>query len=583
MQEINKKRIPIYCMMILLSLGAFCVSVKMLFTGFSADEEYQLVMSYRLAIGDRLFMEVWDTIQTSGFLCAALIGLYVRLTGATTGVLLYLRACGLLLQLGTAVLFYCTLKKHIKKEYAFLAGISYYCVFTKLIALPDFSNMQMWFLTGLLCMLWNAAEYDRKEQKAKRNMLILCAAIFYCLAVLSTACVILIPIIFGFLWYCFQGKKHNAFQCSLLFWGTCLTAGLLYMGVIVTQGGSLERVLLNMSNTISGDSTHMTGENILGRSKWMSYADDLAVTAVSMALTALAAFLFLRAIRMIHKSRAKSPSFCMVWSVLAMLFTLEKWFIEDTGYDGLKLYIPVLALCGAIVCFKRCRSVQRELALKYAVPLFGVLLFLGAFVNVLLISNVPLTNNLTFLFGAALWGVIALVYYLDSEKNRGSIWVLLTALCLTVIAGTGYTLSSGALGNNIFKLDGIIRNGPAKNCIVSRDVAWVYYTDYNDFENVVKDGSKVLVVTDYFRNTSVTSCYLLKHVKISHYSVNSTPTYSEKLMEYWKLYPERMPDVIMVNTHVVSMKETDWIYQYINGEFGYTECLHAENADYYIR
>ena len=55
------------------------VSVKVLFVGFSADEEYHLVLCYRLAHGDTLLSEVWDTLQTSAFYGQLLIWIYMKL------------------------------------------------------------------------------------------------------------------------------------------------------------------------------------------------------------------------------------------------------------------------------------------------------------------------------------------------------------------------------------------------------------------------------------------------------------------------------------------------------------------------
>ena len=65
--------------------------------------------------------------------------------------------------------------------------------------------------------------------------------------------------------------------------------------------------------------------------------------------------------------------------------------------------------------------------------------------------------------------------------------------------------------------------------------------------------------------------------------MNSTPTFSEKLEEYWQQFPEKTPDVVMVNTHAVTLKEGDWAAGYLSREFGEARCLHTENADYYFR
>lgn len=567
--------------LLLLFTGMVCLSAKMLFAGFPADEEYQLVMSYRLATGDRLFTEVWDTIQTSGFLCAALIRVYLSLTGTSTGIVVFLRACGLVLQALTALLLYHTLKRHTAKWYACLIAIAYYCVFTKLIAMPDFSNMQSWFLTGMLCLMFQVAECDIQGRRNKRILLLIGAALCYCLAVLSTACVTLVPVIAVFLCLLFHKSRRDMLACNAVFFGVCLVTGLGYLGFVVYENGSLASVLTNMANTLSGDSTHMSGVNIVGSSKCMTYLKELWKLLCYLAVSAAAAFAFTGWVHRKKKLADRKFFFYSCWLYLAMLVTLIQWFPMQTGYEGLRLFIPVAAICGALSL--RGGAKDEPGRMRQVMALFGILIFAGAYVHVLCISNVPLIQNLSFLYGACLWGLISLVFTYGAGDRRASLTGLLVTLGFVVIAGSGYTLSSGAFGSHIFELDGIVRNGPAQNCLMSKDAAWVYHTDYETFESVVPKRSNVLIITDFFRNTSVTSCYLLNDVHISHYSVNSTPTFSEKLEEYWQQFPEKTPDVVMVNTHAVTLKEGDWAAGYLSREFGEARCLHTENADYYFR
>ena len=313
----------------------------------------------------------------------------------------------------------------------------------------------------------------------------------------------------------------------------------------------------------------------------MTYLKELWKLLCYLAVSAAAAFAFTGWVHRKKKLADRKFFFYSCWLYLAMLVTLIQWFPMQTGYEGLRLFIPVAAICGALSL--RGEAKDEPGRMRQVMALFGILIFAGAYVHVLCISNVPLIQNLSFLYGACLWGLISLVFTYGAGDRRASLTGLLVTLGFVVIAGSGYTLSSGAFGSHIFELDGIVRNGPAQNCLMSKDAAWVYHTDYETFESVVPKGSNVLIITDFFRNTSVTSCYLLNDVHISHYSVNSTPTFSEKLEEYWQQFPEKTPDVVMVNTHAVTLKEGDWAAGYLSREFGEARCLHTENADYYFR
>lgn len=574
---ISKKNIAEIIVVILCLLGAVGVAVKMLFTGFSADEEYQLVMAYRLVNGDGVFAQSWDTIQTSGFLCGILIKLFVAITGSTTGVLVYLRACGIILQALVALFLYKTISHRIGKLQAVFTGIVYFAFFTKLIALPEFSNMQSWFLTMMICLLWRAADYYEQGNIYKRNIYLVLSAVFYSLSVLSTLCIILVPVIIIFICVLFKRTGKDGLTANLWFFGTCVIMGIAYVVYLVAGPcGSLSGLIDGMKNVLLGDSTHATSVNIVGNSKWLTYGINLIETGIYLLCTAILAYAISYILKRVKSGKiVKVFSFENLWGILGLLVTSFKWVILQEGYDTLKLFIPVLVIVGIVKIHRGGLNKDKMICLM------GICLGVGAFINVLFISNVPLINNLCFLFISALFGLITVC--LGNEGKPESSLALLVPLVLTIILGSGYTLSSGPLGTNIFELDGIIRNGPAKDVIVSKDVAWIYRNDYIDFENLVPKNSNVLIITDYYRNTSVTSCYLLNDVRISHYSVNSTPTYSERLEDYWELYPDKKPDVIMVNTNAVKLIEGSWCYNYINEKFGYTESVTTENAVFYFR
>ena len=100
-------------------------SLKMLFFAVGLDEEYQVVMAYRNAMGDRLFLNMWEPHQSSAFLCSLLMKPYLELVG-TTGIVLYLRIWGTLLHLGVSIYFYRVLKTFLDEKNAWLLALIYY-------------------------------------------------------------------------------------------------------------------------------------------------------------------------------------------------------------------------------------------------------------------------------------------------------------------------------------------------------------------------------------------------------------------------------------------------------------------------
>ena len=100
---------------VLLILGSLFAAVKLIFVDYTMDEEYQIMMGYRLLQGDTLFGTMWEPHQTSRFLCAVFMRIFVALTGSLTGVVVFLRFCATLLHFGLAIWIYRVLKDHLQE------------------------------------------------------------------------------------------------------------------------------------------------------------------------------------------------------------------------------------------------------------------------------------------------------------------------------------------------------------------------------------------------------------------------------------------------------------------------------------
>ena len=57
--------------------------------------------------------------------------------------------------------------------------------------------------------------------------------------------------------------------------------------------------------------------------------------------------------------------------------------------------------------------------------------------------------------------------------------------------------------------------------------------------------------------------YLLSDVKIANYSTISTPTFDERLLEYYELYPDKRPDYIFVDDTINTSSFNDILDDYI--------------------
>jgi hypothetical protein len=574
--------------------GCFVAAVKLLFVGFGADEEYQLVLAYRLAKGDMLFREVWDTLQTSAFYGQFLTWVFASVTHGTTGLLLFLRFCGILTQAFVAAVLYATLRKHVSGDSAFYVSVVYFVVFTKLLATPEFSNLQSWSLTLFLCFLWRAK--DALEAGKKRGVYawIVVSALCYCVAVLSSFCVILIPVIAVLLVRLGKKEEKGAVKWNLWFWGTCFVCGAAYLLMLLCVDGP-DALMAGIRGILGGDDTHATGVLLSGNSKLPEYGKDLVIVALALAAALGLAWVISKAIcavrskagsKALHAADSKAEPKSLpvsdprvLFLLVSLLTTLFLWLVMGFGYDGLKLYLPALALLGASACFNKKKKDEEML-----VPLFGIWIGIGTFLNVLIISNVDLITNLTFLSGAAVWGLVLLVRSFEDGKNEDAARLVLFATLATVLFGSVYTLGSGPAGNNLaqlFRNRGKIQEGPAKGTYVSREIAGAYNENCRMMKGLVKEGSSVLLVTNFFHNESLTLLYMMNDVKISHYSVNSTMTYGDKLFEYWERFPDRKPQCIIINGDSCFYEDFLWTQKLLE-TYGEMEEIKVYNVTYYI-
>ena len=237
---------------ILLMAGSILAALKLIFFDYTMDEEYQLMMGYRTLRGDALFREMWEPHQTSAFLCTGLMWVYKTLTGTYTGILLYLRVCTTLIQAGISLYLYRVLARLLDQKYALLCALIYFNMVPKIIQIPDFSNMQLWFFTlTVLCLMHGYLLRDREQ--TDRPWLVFAAGICMALEVLSyPSCVILFPF---FLVYIYRASGQKKWRDTGLFTGACALCALVWLCIILRHVDPAE-LLRNVRFLLDFDLTH---------------------------------------------------------------------------------------------------------------------------------------------------------------------------------------------------------------------------------------------------------------------------------------------------------------------------------------
>ena len=98
----------------------------------------------------------------------------------------------------------------------------------------------------------------------------------------------------------------------------------------------------------------------------------------------------------------------------------------------------------------------------------------------------------------------------------------------------------------------------------------------------IEEGSRILIVTNFFHNQSLTLLYMVNDSQISHYSVNSTMTYNEKLFEYWERFPDRKPDCIIINGDSCFQEDHQWAMELLK-KYDPMEEFSWYSVQYFVR
>ena len=533
-----------------LFLVAIWANVKSIFMNCDPDTEYAVAMSYRMLQGDKLFQQMWEPHQTSAFLCTLLMKPFVAITGGTTGIIIYLHTVGVLIHAAITGIFYSFMKKRTDIDTARLMSIFLLAVRPKDLVFPEFSNMQLWFSILLfLCLVYYLEHQDKKQW-------LLIASLCLCLEVISyPSCVIVwFPAVIV-LWI----YSSSRWKDILLFTGACMVQGCAYVGYFIVSCGDINTFWDTLLQIVTGDSSHQQS----GKLGMGMFLEDFNVSLLLVAVCFLAAVLlnFLFARKKADQGVAiKKERFLILFGLLLFAVFLVECTIlaERMGYAALFLLVILVAL----YLVKRCEVSERKIVVA------GILLAAGSFTSTVLLTNLDLSCALMYLILGVAVSFIPLLRFLPRETDMHGKRVrcnLVLLFCVVVLFQRGTTVKSYAGYASPMKLGGIVRSGPAFGIVTDYLGAYVRNTSIAEWDHFVYSGDNVLIVEQ-----DVVSAlgYMYEDTTISAPSTICTPTFDEKLLEYWSKYPEKYPDVVAVQCWYGELKvdADSWIIQWLETE-----------------
>ncbi len=556
-KRINYIRILSLCLWI---IGA----IKILFVGYDMDEQYALAMSYRMTQGDFLVYNMWEPHQTSGFLMALFMMPYLLITGSTTGIALYVRICGLICHALIHILLYKTLSTYLNKDYSLLVcGISFFAL-PKLMFLPEFANMQIWFLLLIcICLLKYYGTNTFRERRGGLWILAL-AGFFTALEVLTYPSTVFVFLTVIILIIIFR-KKGSILKELLAYILPCVLSAGVFLGILFAKIPAEDFGFL-LSKVLS-DGSHSTTMK-----DWvMKHGSSFLKIFIMWEGYAIIALLVYVVLRRIKKDVKIHLLWTKLWIVTALIAQMVLW-IFGKAYPNFPSaeysMIPVVLLIAML---------QRKIK-KTPVFAFLVVVPFMAFPGILLFSNHPAMASLPFL-STCIVGILALpelkqIYDVETKEKKCRVLSLKAILMLWLIViifgkcymmrtsqGTHYTILDEVSLNRRGVACGLIADTPGAER--SRDVDIL-------IKETLPEGAKVFYIG---RHPDI---YLLQDMVVCTPSTISTPTYDENTYLYFELYPEKEPEYVVIDSEYMYSQMGIWGRTYLE-ENGLIHPI-AENA-----
>ncbi len=507
--------------LILLGFSALA-TIKVVFFFTDIDEQYAITMAWRMACGDRMFMEMWEPHQTSGFLAALLVKIYMALTGGLDGLVIYLRLCGVAFQALVSAFLYTTVRKICSEDTAFFAALFFYNTLAKYNQMVEYANMLMWFsMLTFLCLL-------RFFMEKRKRIWLLLAGINTSLMVLSyPTCIIAVPfIVFGILYIC---EKENRWKTVGIYMGTCVMCGMLWIAYFLSH--------MTWSQFVYGITQMMTDSSHSATiiQKLAGYKDNLIKILPYVCLVVVLSLVVVCFFRLCLKRKCSPYAVFLIISVIQQFYT---WFFEKEHMKFPGIFYFVLLIVGIYRYVKRADyGIDKDDCVRRAMFWFGSITAIGILCATLLASNMRLMESTEYM----MIGFIVGICYLDCERKQTKAWWLLVVLALIGVAvfRKGYLMYHAFGTDTIFVTKQKALDGPLSG-------VYCRYLDGYDYNmrgvimnQYIPEGSTVLYVgVD-------TLAYLQGEYNISNFSTISTPSMDERLFEYWDRYPEKYPEYIV--------------------------------------
>ena len=417
MAQTHKNRI-VPLLFALLCAASLVVMARSAFVGLEIDEEYALSLGYRLVSGDRLFYSMWEPHQLSSLPAAALLAVFIGITGGTTGVLVFFRLVVLVCKAGMSYVFYREFRRDLGRPAALLAALVLFAFVPKWFLGPDYTGQQFhWTLAAFLCLHHYVTRGCRQLWLVPLGAV--CACFGYLAFPQSAAA-------FAVLWVgmlilgkrCGEPKARGAWVLL----GSCAVCGAAFLVYALSGVGFSIPLLLDRLTLILHDPQY----NFTTAERMALLAGQALTVARSLLWPLLASAALSAALYLIKRQPITAGRLLNLWAALAAVQCLLR-AVKDGSLDE-RQFVPVVVLAG-VWAFWQGRGRPGNAELFW----LGYLPGLAAYAMILRSTLLGLAPTFMYLTWPAVCGMLALVNHADDAKARRAEGMLCLAAMLAFL------------------------------------------------------------------------------------------------------------------------------------------------------
>ncbi|HOO27672.1 MAG TPA: hypothetical protein PLU43_04350, partial [Lachnospiraceae bacterium] len=538
-----KKFITVYYPYILLGLGFLILLAKCFYSFCWSDETFYFSTAYRFYQGDSIFLHEWFPTQLSGVLLLPLLALYVTITGSTGGILLFFRICFVCFALLSGIVTYRILKNTVSKTAALFCSLS--VLFYAHLNIATLS----YYTISIHCFLLSMLLIYHFYQTGKKKMLVISGILFaLCVLALPTMaiayflvafCILLLLLVCRFI------KLPDSFRQTVR--RADLPAVLLYtlLGICIPAVIFFAFLLTNVSLTdfinaipyVLSDEEHGTSLLYPLKKFFIGINDVYGYAAYAGYLLILASFFL---------NRMLSPLFRRLFTI-ADLILFAVYFLYSFGHTG---YIQTALCMTALPLF--------FLAKKKNWKLF-FLLFAGGMIFSVVYSYSSNGYLYILSMGHFIASIAAILFIFEyaGEMIRGSAqnnrvfgrlagFFCMAVICIALIQTIALRIVNIYRDAPLNKLTAKITAGPAAGLYTTPEHLSMYETVYNTLLTYCQSDSIGKKDGSIFITKLLPYGYLCTDLKCAAPTTWRTAFDSKRLEPYYKMNPDRYPDLILV-------------------------------------